>query len=197
MSKNIKCVAVGDGAVGKTCLLISYKNNEFPSEYVPTVFDNYVVEKEFLIDGQKETIQLDLWDTAGQEQFDKLRVLSYRNVSVFLYCFDCTDEDSFTNLNDKWHYEITHHTKNPKILLCGLKCDLKDDTKYLTSKSKKPIDITRINEYVKQFKALGYVECSALKRINIDKVFQTAVEGFLGVNNNTNDDDSSKCCVIL
>lgn len=76
----LKITTVGDGMVGKTCLLITYTQNEFPQEYVPTVFDNHACN--LTVDGMD--YNLTLWDTAGQEDYERLRPLSYPNVCIFL-----------------------------------------------------------------------------------------------------------------
>ena len=87
---NIKAVAVGDPASGKTGLLTSYAENYFPREWVSTIFDNFSAE--LMVDGK--SISLNLWDTAGNECYDHLRPISYPDSDVVLIVFNLVFPDS-------------------------------------------------------------------------------------------------------
>ncbi|GMT33856.1 hypothetical protein PFISCL1PPCAC_25153, partial [Pristionchus fissidentatus] len=100
--KSIKCVVVGDGAVGKTSMLFAYTTNTFPSVHKPTVFDNLAV----MVEVRGEPYTLGLFDTAGQEDFARLRPLSYPETDIFLVCFSVVSPTSFENVKENWVPEI-------------------------------------------------------------------------------------------
>ncbi|XP_028324266.1 rho-related GTP-binding protein RhoQ isoform X2 [Gouania willdenowi] len=134
----LKCVVVGDGAVGKTCLLMSYANDAFPEEYVPTVFDHYAVSVNV---GGKQYL-LGLYDTAGQEDYDRLRPLSYPMTDVFLICFSVVNPASFQNVREEWVPELQEYAPTIPFLLIGTQIDLRDDPKTiakLNDMKEKPI----------------------------------------------------------
>ncbi|KNC84517.1 Cdc42 [Sphaeroforma arctica JP610] len=172
--QTIKCVVVGDGAVGKTCLLISYTTNKFPSEYVPTVFDNYAVT--VMIGGDPYT--LGLFDTAGQEDYDRLRPLSYPQTDIFLVCYSVVVPSSFENVRDKWVPEIAHHCAKTPFLLVGTQVDLREDQQSIAKLQRlkqKPIQYDQAERMAKDLKAVKYVECSALTQKGLKNVFDEAI----------------------
>ncbi|KAE8185533.1 hypothetical protein CF336_g7366 [Tilletia laevis] len=170
----IKCVVVGDGAVGKTCLLISYTTNKFPSEYVPTVFDNYAVT---VMIGE-DPYTLGLFDTAGQEDYDRLRPLSYPQTDVFLVCFSVTSPASFENVKEKWFPEVHHHCPGVPCLIVGTQVDLRDDpatVDKLARSKQRPVSFDQGERLARELGAVKYVECSALTQKGLKNVFDEAI----------------------
>ncbi|GMR38173.1 hypothetical protein PMAYCL1PPCAC_08368 [Pristionchus mayeri] len=190
--QTIKCVVVGDGAVGKTCLLYSYTTNAFPGEYIPTVFDNYTVN--VIIDGRP--MNLGLWDTAGQEDYDRLRPLSYPQTDVFIICFSLVNPPSFENVRAKWHPEVSHHCPDAPIILVGTKTDLRDDPEIivrLRDRRQTPVSEMQGLVMAKEIGAVKYLECSALTQRGLKQVFDEAIRAVLIPSQKP----KKKMCIIL
>jgi len=180
----IKCVVVGDGAVGKTCMLMSFSNNTFPQEYVPTVFDNY--NTAIMVDDTP--YNLGLWDTAGQEEYDRLRALCYPQTDVFLMCFSIISPSSFENIKIRWYPELQHHCPGTPCLLVGTKLDLREDSAInegLRNQGLFPITKEQGDSLCKELICSGYVECSALTQKGLKQVFDEAARIVVGTSTNS------------
>ncbi|KAI9229570.1 MAG: GTP-binding protein rho5 [Piptocephalis tieghemiana] len=193
MSESIrrKLVIVGDGACGKTCLLIVYSKGTFPETYVPTVFENYVATVP--VDGKQ--VELALWDTAGQEDYDRLRPLSYPDSHVILICFAIDLPDSLDNVQEKWISEVLHFCSNLPILLIACKKDLRNDPRTieeLRRLNQRPVTAEEGEKIAAQIGAHRYLECSARTNDGVREVFEHAARAAL-----VSSKSRKKLCVLL
>ena len=165
--KDVKIVLVGDDAVGKTSLAITYSTGKFPKDYIPTVTDTF--EKTQVQGGEGHTISV--WDTAGADDYDRLRPLSYPQTSLFLVCFSVTNRGSFDSVSQKWIHEISNYTPEAKWVLVGTKSDLRSEHGVVTQQEALAL--------VERYKGSGYVECSSLNQADISGVFEKAVSALM------------------
>jgi len=191
-----KLVVLGDGACGKTSLLNVFTRGYFPQVYEPTVFENYV--HDIWIDNQQ--IELSLWDTAGQEEFDRLRTLSYADTHVVMLCFSVDNRDSLENVEAKWTQEMIEYCEGVKIVLVALKCDLREDNQTIHNMERygeKPVTYEEGLAVARNIQAARYLECSAKYNRGVREAFEQSArvsihakpKGALHVNNKT--------CVII
>ncbi|KAF2458972.1 P-loop containing nucleoside triphosphate hydrolase protein [Lineolata rhizophorae] len=175
-----KFVVVGDGGCGKTCLMISYSQGYFPEKYVPTVFENYITHTPHSPSGKM--VELALWDTAGQEEYDRLRPLSYPETDLIFVCFAIDCPNSLENVMDKWYPEVLHFCPTTPLILCGLKSDLRHKRTcidLLKTQGLTPVTPEQGRAVAAKMGA-HYMECSSKEMRGVDDIFDTAVTMAVG-----------------
>ena len=172
-----KVIIIGDTAVGKSNILSRYVKDEFSSNSKSTVGVELGI-KFLKIKNTKTKIQI--WDTAGQERYRAITSSYFKGSNGCFIVYDITNEASFNNI-ENWYEQIQKETSQDiPILLVGNKCDLEDERKVPIEKGKEKAQ--NLN--------CAFFETSALKKINIDKIFEELVNNiYEKTGGNRNDDD--------
>jgi small GTP-binding protein len=165
-------------------MLISYTTNRFPEDYVPTVFDNYTAD--ITVDNKAHV--LNLYDTAGQEDYDRLRPLSYPQTDLFIVTFSVTSSSTFENVRTKWIPEIQHYAPGVPFILVGTKIDLRNGDSHHISKS-------HGEKLCEELNGQAYLECSAKSQDGLKGVFDTAIHTVVA--SRKKPAKQKKICVIM
>merc|ERR1712233_56427 len=148
-----------------------------------------------MVDGRP--VNLGLWDTAGQEDYDRLRPLSYPQTDVFLIAFSIISPNSFENVKSKWWPEIQHHAPGVPLILVGTKSDLRNDssmTQNLAAKGIQMVTADNAQARASEIGAVKYLECSALTQEGLKNVFDEAIRAAM---NKPKASSGNKGCVLL
>ncbi|XP_013888051.1 rho-related GTP-binding protein RhoF [Austrofundulus limnaeus] len=195
-AEELKIVIVGDGGCGKTSLLMVYAKGDFPEKYAPSVFEKYA--KTISLGGKD--FKLNLYDTAGQDDYDRLRPLSYQEADLVLVCFDVTNPTSFENVSIKWHPEVRHFCGETPVILIGCKTDLRKDkegTRRLKALNLAPVTYIQGEQTRQEMNAELYLECSAKYQENVEDVFREATKTALAFRRKQKNHKRKKKCVVL
>ena len=183
--RKLKFVVAGDGACGKTYAVMKYLRGYTEGIlWGPTVSANYT--SDIKVDGYH--CQVSWEDTSGQEEYDRLRLISYPNCDVALLFFAIDSPDSLDNIQMKWAPEIYHFLPYIPKILVGCKTDLRYDPKTieeLAKTSQKPVSRQQAEEVAhllgvgrrssKFFQPqMQYMECSSFTGEGVKEIFEEA-----------------------
>lgn len=160
---SLKVVAVGESGVGKTCLLIRFVRDQFDDNSQSTLGVEFMSK---IIQTEKNRIQLQLWDTAGQELFRSVTRGYYRGSAGALILFDLANRDSFENV-EKWLQDIRDVAREDVVIvLIGNKADLA---------AKRQVSREEAEEFARKCN-MSYYEVSAKTGENVQQAISSCVE---------------------
>ncbi|XP_064634163.1 cdc42 homolog [Lineus longissimus] len=176
-SLKYKCVVVGDSAVGKTSMLMTYQHDSFNENLNVDVCDGFMTE--VAVEDTPCQLQLvDICVTEGDD-YDRIRYLSFYDTDIVIICFSLVDRSSLENVKSRWLPEINQHPslRSAIYMLVGTKSDLRGDQDViarLREQDEEPIDVTEGRQVAKDIGAADYVECSSCLKETLSAVFCTA-----------------------
>ena len=179
----VKVLLVGDACTNKTSFGVCWATGQVleKGQEIPTVFDGY--ESPVKV-GDREVL-IRMWDTAGQEEYKKLRPLSYPQTDVFLVFFSYESMESLENIRSQWVPEIKEHVKRPPVLmLVGMRFNVREDYQLREAMGEcpfceSPVKDEMVEEVVAQTGADGFMECCPLINHSVPMVLERALEIFL------------------
>ena len=172
-----KYIIIGDSFVGKSKILLRYTNNEYNENFVITIGAEFGA-KTINIDGQE--IRIQIWDTAGMENFKSITRSYYKNSICALIVYDISNKDSFKNVLNWIEDCKVFSPKNILLVLIGNKCDLEEKRQVSIEEGKK---VAEENDMI-------FFETSAKDNINIDEVFLKSSQKILeNIKNNVYEEE--------
>mmetsp|Transcript_6295 Transcript_6295/g.23720 ORF Transcript_6295/g.23720 Transcript_6295/m.23720 type:complete len:189 (-) Transcript_6295:165-731(-) len=188
-------------------MLISFIENRFPEDYVPTVFENYT--KDYKVN--EKDYNMELWDTAGQEDLSSIRKLSYPDTSVLIMMYSITSKTSFENVKSKWKVESEENAPGVPIVLVATKVDIREDEEIL-EKLKEDSEFEGLvtkedgETLAKEIAAAAFVECSARTQKGLRHVFDECVRVYEKAQGGPDPSTATKkedkeggggCCIVM
>lgn len=144
-----KAIIIGDAGVGKSCILHRAVTNEFKDEYEVTIGAEF---SSLIVKIQGKTVKLQVWDTAGQENFRSMIRVFYKGSHAAFLVYDLTKRESFEKLTD-WVSDVKENAlPEVKIMLVG---NRKDE-----EKNREVQEITA-KEFMQKCQLVGFKETSA------------------------------------
>ena len=118
MSEVCKVILVGESGVGKTCLIVRFINNVFFEGSPSTTGANYA-SKVLEFKEYKNSLQYDIWDTAGEEKYRGLAKIFYKDAAIAILVYDITKRKTFEEIKNYWYKQIKDNSSSniSKIIL--------------------------------------------------------------------------------
>jgi len=191
---SVKLMVIGDHAVGKTSMCISFASGNFPDGYVPTVFESYAES----VQVGTETLEFGIFDSSGREEYDRMRPLAYPQTDVFVICFSVGLLPSFEHVKSKWVAEAHHHCPGTPVVLVATQTDLRADEQTVERMARDGKLAVSVHEGQRMARELGaekYLECSAKTLEGVKDVFNQAIA--VGVAQKNKEEKRGRRCIVL